>query len=317
MRNRMVLAFAILISWTLVAMGVASAQVSNGRATTSAPSYTNNSTAPLSLDTSGNLRVNCVTGCGGGGGGGGTSSNFGDAYPSAGTAAGFIDPGGDMAGANVDANGDLQTVITNSSPIDVDVTATVGLTDTELRASPIDVDVTATVGLTDTELRASPIDVDVTATVGLTDTELRASPVPVTGAGSTGSAPPATANYVGARATGGNLTGLITCNQSVAINTATSGSTQLVALQSSQTIYVCGYNFIAAGDVNVTLNYGTGTACGSGTTALTGAYPLAAQAGIVVQSPFWTGMASAASNALCVNLSASIGVRGVLFYTQF
>lgn len=50
-------------------------------------------------------------------------------------------------------------------------------------ASTLNVDVTATVGLTDAELRATPIDVNavVTVTDALTDAELRASPVPVSG----------------------------------------------------------------------------------------------------------------------------------------
>jgi hypothetical protein len=59
-----------------------------GAVTTSAPSYTTAESAPFSLDTAGNLRVNCITGCSGGGGGG-TSSNFGSAFPTAGTAIGL------------------------------------------------------------------------------------------------------------------------------------------------------------------------------------------------------------------------------------
>jgi len=43
------------------------AQTANGKATTAAPTYTNNSAQPLSLDLTGGLRVNCVTGCGGAG----------------------------------------------------------------------------------------------------------------------------------------------------------------------------------------------------------------------------------------------------------
>jgi hypothetical protein len=43
----------------------------------------------------------------GGGGGGGTSSTFGDPFPAAGTAAGFIDHSGNMAGATLDASGNL------------------------------------------------------------------------------------------------------------------------------------------------------------------------------------------------------------------
>lgn len=46
------------------------AQAVSGKVTTASPTYTNNAISPLSLDTGGNLRVNCVTGCSGGGGGG-------------------------------------------------------------------------------------------------------------------------------------------------------------------------------------------------------------------------------------------------------
>ena len=85
------------------------AQTANGKATTAAPVYPNNQAAPLSLDTAGNLRVNCIIGCSGGGGGG-TSSNFGAAFPAAGTASGFLDPSNNMIGASVDALGNQQVV---------------------------------------------------------------------------------------------------------------------------------------------------------------------------------------------------------------
>ncbi len=44
----------------------------------------------------------------GGGGGGGTSSNFGDPFPATGTASGFIDNSGNMAGGTLDASGYLK-----------------------------------------------------------------------------------------------------------------------------------------------------------------------------------------------------------------
>ena len=44
---------------------------------------------------------------GGGGGGGGTSSDFSDPFPSSGTAVGFLDPSGNMAPGNLDADGKL------------------------------------------------------------------------------------------------------------------------------------------------------------------------------------------------------------------
>ena len=68
-----------------------------GAVTTAAPTYTTGQTNPLSLDTTGALRVNVVAG---GGSGGGTSSNFAAAFPTAGTAAGFTD-GANMQGARV------------------------------------------------------------------------------------------------------------------------------------------------------------------------------------------------------------------------
>lgn len=56
----------------------------------------NNNTAYLAMDTSGNLCTNAT----GGGGGGGTSSNFGSAFPTPGTAVGFTD-GTNMVAARV------------------------------------------------------------------------------------------------------------------------------------------------------------------------------------------------------------------------
>ena len=56
--------------------------------------------------TSNALNVDCVAGCSGGGGGGGTSSNFGAAFPTAGTAVG-VEYGGNMVNLNADSSGYL------------------------------------------------------------------------------------------------------------------------------------------------------------------------------------------------------------------
>lgn len=52
------------------------------------------------------------------GGSGGTSSSFGSTFPATGTAAGAIDSGGNMAGLNLDASGNLKVSgsITASAP---------------------------------------------------------------------------------------------------------------------------------------------------------------------------------------------------------
>ena len=72
-----------------------------GAVTASAPSYISGQTNPLSLDTAGNLRVNVVTGGNGGGG-----SNFGAAFPAAGTAIGAKN-GSNMVNLAADTNSNL------------------------------------------------------------------------------------------------------------------------------------------------------------------------------------------------------------------
>ena len=62
-----------------------------GAVTTSAPTYVTATSQPLSLDTSGNLRVVLS-----GGAGTGTSSNFGSAFPTAGTAVGVMNSAGTL-----------------------------------------------------------------------------------------------------------------------------------------------------------------------------------------------------------------------------
>ena len=75
---------------------------------------------------------------------------------------------------------------------------------------------------------------------------------------------------------------------------------------------------VGAGAVDVQFIYGTGTACATGETDLTGAMSIAAAGGGMAESsPFWRGMKGAASNALCIELSAAVQVSGVLYYTKF
>ena len=79
-----------------------------GGAVTARMQFLNASNAFVNVSPSNRLPVTCDN-CAGGGGGGGTSSSFGAAFPATGTATGFIDAGGNMAGANLDAGGRLIT----------------------------------------------------------------------------------------------------------------------------------------------------------------------------------------------------------------
>jgi hypothetical protein len=104
---------------------------------------------------------------------------------------------------------------------------------------------------------------------------------------------------------------------SVPINVSTATTTQLVAISGTTSIYVTSYDVIAGGAGNITFEYGTGSACGTGTTPLTGAYPLVAQAGIAKGDGTGTVLKVPAGNALCVLTSASVQYSGSVSYQQF
>jgi hypothetical protein len=106
-------------------------------------------------------------------------------------------------------------------------------------------------------------------------------------------------------------------SSSVPINVSTATTTQLVALSGTLSIYVTSLDVIAGGTGNITFEYGTGTACATGTTALTGAYPLTAQAGIAKGDGNGTILKVPAGNALCVLTSAAVQMSGSVSYQQF
>ncbi len=143
------------------------------------------------------------------------------------------------------------------------------------------------------------------------------SPMPTQDAatGATGSAVPARAIYQGEMASG-NLVGHIGCDNSVVYDAATSGSTQLVAAVTGKTVYLCGFVIFSAGTANVKLQHGTGTACGTGTTALTPAFQLTAQTGASYGNGEGVVAKTASGNALCMNSSAAVAVQALVTYTQ-
>jgi len=104
------------------------------------------------------------------------------------------------------------------------------------------------------------------------------------------------------------------CNATAIYDASTNGSTELVALTSGKTIYVCGLSILAGGTANVKLIYGTGTACATGSTNLTPAWQLTAQVGLVNSNVPPASLATAASNALCINTSAGQPVQAMVHY---
>lgn len=93
------------------------------------------------------------------------------------------------------------------------------------------------------------------------------------------------------------------------LSTNTSGNTQLVSLTSMQTIYLCDFDLIVADDVVVQVIYGTGSACATGETDLA-TYRFTADGtfstGIVRPGGGQVQMQTAASNALCLELSGAV-----------
>lgn len=114
-----------------------------------------------------------------------------------------------------------------------------------------------------------------------------------------------------------NCAASIQASQSAAINISTATTTQLVALAVGQTIYVTSWDVMAGGTSNFTLEYGTGTACATGTTTLTGAYPLIAQAGISKGNGLGPVLIVPPGNALCALTSGNVQHSGSLSYAQF
>lgn len=104
---------------------------------------------------------------------------------------------------------------------------------------------------------------------------------------------------------------------SAAISQASSSTLEILALTASKKIYVTSFNIMAAGTVNVTFKYGTGTNCGTGTTVLTGAYPLTAQAGVAIGSGTGAVLVVPAGNALCLTADAATQVSGSFTYQIF
>jgi hypothetical protein len=219
---------------------------------------------------------------------------------------------GTPAPLSCDTDGNLRTNAAPPATQDVNVVEVGGNAVTT--TIPVSGTVTATGPLTDAELRATPVPVS----GPLTDAQLRAAVVPTqdNANGATGAAVPARAGYQGNNVAG-NLTGQIGCGATAIYDASTSGNTQLVALQSSQTIYVCGYSIMASGTVNVRLVTGTGTACATDEASVTPAWQLTAQAGLVDGSPIYRGMKSAVSSALCIETSGAVAVQAVVYYTQF
>jgi hypothetical protein len=138
-----------------------------------------------------------------------------------------------------------------------------------------------------------------------------ANPLPVTGAVTTSSSDPCASN----------------AKSSAAINIVTTTTTSIVAVSGSTAVYVCGFSISLAPSATsadiAAFVYGTGAACVSGQTSLTGAYGNGdlTSAAAVVPINYGNGGATIfkapASNGVCiVSSGTAVNIQGVLTYVQ-
>ena len=281
------------------------AQVNNGKVTTAAPTYVSGAVSPLSLDTAGNLRV------------------AGSFTPAANQSVNLAQ----ILGAAPSLTNPLWVFPATGATFPVSGTfwqATQPVSGTFWQATqPVSI----------ASLPALPANQSVNVAQinavtplmgnGATGTGSQrvtiandSSAIAVKGEGATGATVPTGAQLAGAQS-GANMVALIQASASVAVTMSTATTTQFVALSGSTKIYVTSFDVISAGASNVTFVYGTGSNCGAGTTSLTGAYPLTAQAGIAKGSGLGPVLVVPAGNALCVTNSASVQISGSISYTQF
>jgi hypothetical protein len=142
------------------------------------------------------------------------------------------------------------------------------------------------------------------------------------GLGATGSSPPANALQIGANAsgaTGGQMRGLINCDNHIFKHITTATDTMAVQGVASQTIYICGWRSRAAGIATWFLeNTASANAnCSSANTQITGVATEAANTGEVAKSEFWDGLKNTSGNGLCINSTGTGGIDIDIWYTQF
>jgi hypothetical protein len=150
------------------------------------------------------------------------------------------------------------------------------------------------------------------------------SAIAAAGQGATGAGVPSGASYVGGNGSG-NLTGIISCDNSAAINMSTATTTQIIAISgTSGRTYICSMNLVVAGADNVALISGSGTNCASNQAGLAGSttagsgWNLAANGGLTMGSGL--GMiikTTTTNNEICLVTSAAVQVSGSIAYTQF
>lgn len=158
-------------------------------------------------------------------------------------------------------------------------------------------------------------DVNVKQWNGHTSAECGVNGCPaVGGPTASGSQPTGDPVYVAGRGTDGSLIAPIWASTPAAVSLSSSGLTQIVALSSGKQIRITHLSLAFASAVDFQLEYGTGSNCGSGTTALTGVYK--GITAIALDFPA-DALVAPASQAVCANLGTSVTGGGLVKSATF
>jgi len=284
-----------------------SGTLAQGAVTTSVPSYASGQTDPLSLDTSGSLRVNCTTGCG-------SLSWPGTASPSNyGTA-----PTGSVPGVNAD--------ITNTPAVNlIDQAGTALGTPANFGTAPS---------------TSSPALSANDAVLNWGGAALNSSSSSTYGTAPTGTVPGVNAFVTNSNGNGqatmaNSSPVVIASNQSVAdpcmfqaktslaISTNATFLNQIIAASGSTKIYICSLAIVVSGATVFNLDTGTGTNCGTSTAAVMGSttatngLSFAANGGLMLGNGGNTvAVANVSGAELCTLQSNPVYLSGNLTYVQ-
>jgi len=259
-----------------------SGQLGFGAVTTTPPSYTTGQSDPLSLDVAGNLRINCVAGC---------SSSSG--------ITGWA--GGTIGTATLQAFGATEATIGAGLVPAINA----HITNTLASLTPGDAIPTSTFA------SASPT---LGGTLLWNGTSYdRWKEAGVAGAGMVGGAA-AAGTAVGSAGNpilaafniGGVSQAPRICGSHAFAHVTASGNTQIVALSSGKTVYICDYSLSDGSTAtNAYLESATAASCGGTLAQIDMLWSMAANGGAKGAKAFYTGLNAGASNALCVNNSSA------------
>jgi hypothetical protein len=113
--------------------------------------------------------------------------------------------------------------------------------------------------------------------------------------------------------TGGNAP--IACDSSYAIdNITTAGTTTAVTYSTTKNIYVCGISLQLGASTTAKLQSSSSATCGSGTTDITGAYAASTNYGGAIGTIL---APLATTRSLCLVVTGTGGVNGIITYSQF